>query len=370
MAAVMRNAVLRPGADPTYADGDDAAWMGVDWPSLQRTVEVDGQRVNVLDTGGERSGDEASGRGRRDALLFLHGWSSNWQIFLLNIAAFMDTHRVVSLDLPGFGASEMPESELSIRGYARLVDGVCDALGIERVSVVGNSMGGFIGAELALSFATRVDRLVLVSAAGLSTEQLARTPLLFAARLVAAGTPVASRFESSVVHRPRLRRAAMQFVVRYPERLSVPLAQELVLSFGKPGFVAGLRAIMDYSYRDRLPEIEIPVLIVWGATTCSCRSGMRRGTRTSSARTRASRSSRTRATRRCWSARRASTRCSGRSWPGRGRRRPGSRASRRRADRRSGARRYGRVIAPSEALDTSRAYFASTPWSYDGGGDW
>jgi pimeloyl-ACP methyl ester carboxylesterase len=37
-----------------------------------------------------------------------------------------------------------------------------------------------------------------------------------------------------------------------------------VLSFGKPGFVAGLRAIFDYAYRERLPEIEIPVLIVWG----------------------------------------------------------------------------------------------------------
>jgi pimeloyl-ACP methyl ester carboxylesterase len=253
LAAVMRNAMLRPGADPAYADGDDATWIGVDWPSLQRTLEVDGQRVNVLDTGG---GD--------DALLFLHGWSSNWQIFLLNIAAFMETHRVIALDLPGFGASEMPPDGLSIKGYARLVDGVCDALGVERVSVVGNSMGGFIGAELALSYGTRVDRLVLVSAAGLSTEQLARTPLLTAARLVAAGSPHASRVESSVVRRPRLRRAAMQFVVRYPEKLSVPLAQELVLSFGKPGFVAGLAAIMDYSYRDRLPEIEVPVLIVWG----------------------------------------------------------------------------------------------------------
>jgi pimeloyl-ACP methyl ester carboxylesterase len=264
LAAVMRNAVLRPGADPTYADGDDATWMGVDWPSLQRTLTVDGQHVNVLDTGGERRGDEASGRGRSDALLFLHGWSSNWQIFLLNIAAFMGTHRVIALDLPGFGASDMPADGLSIQGYARVVDGVCDALGVERVSVVGNSMGGFIGAELALSYGTRVDRLVLVSAAGLSTEQLARGPLLLAARLVAAGTPVASRFESSVVRRRRLRRAAMQFVVRYPEKLSVPLAQELVLSFGKPGFVAGLAAIIDYSYRDRLPEIEIPVLIVWG----------------------------------------------------------------------------------------------------------
>src|SRR5215210_7873305 len=109
MAAVVRNAVLRPGADPTYADGDDATWMGVDWPSLQRTLAIDGQRINVLDTGGTGS-----------ALLFLHGWSSNWQIFVLNIAAFMETHRVVSFVLPGFGASEMPDGEISIRGYARV----------------------------------------------------------------------------------------------------------------------------------------------------------------------------------------------------------------------------------------------------------
>jgi len=253
IAAVVRNALLRPGPDPTYADGDDATWMSVDWPSLQRTLELEGRRVNVLDTGG--SGP---------ALLFLHGWSSNWQIFLLNIAAFMDTHRVLSLDLPGFGASELPQEPLSIRGYARTVDAMCDALGVERVSVVGNSMGGFIGGELALSFGTRVDRLVLVSAAGLSTEHLPRGVSLAAARAVAAGTPYATHFQSSVVHRPRLRRAAMQWVLRYPERISVPLAQELVLSFGKPGFVAGLEAIMDYSYRDRLPEIDIPVLIVWG----------------------------------------------------------------------------------------------------------
>jgi pimeloyl-ACP methyl ester carboxylesterase len=253
IAAVVRNALVRPGPDPTYADGDDATWMRVDWPALQRPLELEGRRVNVLDTGGPGP-----------ALLFLHGWSSNWQIFLLNIAAFMDTHRVLALDLPGFGATEMPSEPLSIRGYARTVDAMCDALGVERVSVVGNSMGGFIGGELALSFGTRVDRLVLVSAAGLSTERLPRGLSLAAARAVAAGAPYATRFESSVVHRPRLRRAAMQWVLRYPERVSVPLAQELVLSFGKPGFVAGLQAIMEYSYRDRLPEIEVPVLVVWG----------------------------------------------------------------------------------------------------------
>jgi pimeloyl-ACP methyl ester carboxylesterase len=165
VAAVVRNGVLRPGPDESYADGDDSTWMDVDWRSLQRPLEIFGRRVNVLDTG-------APG----PPLLFLHGWSSNWQIFLLNIAAFMETHRCLAIDLPGFGASDMPAEPISINGYARIVDAVCDELGVECVSIVGNSMGGFIGAELALSFDTRVDRLVLVSAAGLSTEHLAQTP--------------------------------------------------------------------------------------------------------------------------------------------------------------------------------------------------
>ena len=250
---MVRNGVLRPGPDETYADGDDSTWMDVDWASLQRPLEIFGRRINVLDSGG--SGPP---------LLFVHGWSSNWQIFLLNIAAFMKTHRCLAVDLPGFGASEMPTEPISIGGYAKTVDAVCDALGVECVSVVGNSMGGFIGAELALAFDTRVDRLVLVSAAGLSTEHLARTPAVVLARLTTAGLPYTQRLEQHVVRRPRLRRAAMQWVVRYPEKLSVPLSQELVLGFGKPGFVPALKALLEYSYRDRLAAIEIPVLIVWG----------------------------------------------------------------------------------------------------------
>ena len=182
LAAVTRNALLRPGPDATYADGDDAAWLGVDWGSLQRPMELLGRHVNVLDTG-----PPSPGRTAGPPLLFLHGWSSNWQIFLLNIAAFMDTHRCLALDLPGFGHSDMPSEPISIRGYAKTVDAMCDALGVERVSVVGNSMGGFIGAELTLSFSTRVDRLVLVSAAGLTTEHMAAAPSVWLAKVVSAG---------------------------------------------------------------------------------------------------------------------------------------------------------------------------------------
>jgi pimeloyl-ACP methyl ester carboxylesterase len=247
------NGLIRPGADPTYADGDDSTWMGIDWPSMIRTLEVQGRRVNVVDGGGDGP-----------PLLFVHGLGGCWQNWLLNLPAFMDSHRVVALDLPGFGESEMPSDPISIRGYARTLDGVCDQLGVENPVVVGNSMGGFVAAEMALSFSTRVAKLVLVSAAGLSTEYLQREPLLAFARVWAAATTRAGVRSEPVVRRPRLRRVALQTVVRYPERLSVPLTYELVQGAGKDGFIPALEALMGYSFRDRLERIEMPVLIVWG----------------------------------------------------------------------------------------------------------
>ena len=257
-AAIVQNALLRPGADPTYADGDDATWLGVDWPSITREVEVLGRRMRTVDTG---AGTD------KPVLLFIHGLGGNWQNWLLNVPAFMDEWRVVAMDLPGFGGSELPAEPISIQGYAREVDALCDALGIESAAVVGNSMGGFIGAELALSYSTRVSKLVLVSAAGLSIEhqfQHGRAPLLSATRLLVSNARYFVARRDLVVTRPRLRRAALQTVVRYPEKLSPQLTYELLAGVGTPGYVDALSALMSYSFRERLAEIEVPVLIVWG----------------------------------------------------------------------------------------------------------
>jgi pimeloyl-ACP methyl ester carboxylesterase len=248
-----RGGVFRPGPDPTYADGDDSTWMGIDWPSMTRRVEVDGREVSVVDTGGDGP-----------PIVWVHGLGGVWQNWLLNIPAFMETHRCVALDLPGFGRSELPAGEISIRGFARTVDRVCDLLEIEDPVLVGNSMGGFAGAELAVAFPTRVSKLVLVAAAGLSTEYLMREPLLAAARAFAALTARTGLRGAPVVRRPRLRRFALQLVVRYPERLSVPLTTELLAGANAPGFIDAFDALLGYSFRERLEKIEVPVLIVWG----------------------------------------------------------------------------------------------------------
>ena len=247
-----RNGIARPGADPTYADGDDSTWMSVDWPAISRDIEIDGHSVHVVDSGGDKP-----------PLLFIHGLGGVWQNWLLNLPAFMDTHRVVAFDLPGFGESETA-SEESIPAFARTADRLCAELGIDCPVVIGNSMGGFVGAELAVSFPTRVEKLVLVSAAGLSTEHVAREPILAVGRAWAGLITRAGTQSDTVIRRPRLRRIFLQTVVRYPERLSVPLTTELVRGGGSPGFNESFRALLSYSFRDKLERVKVPVLIVWG----------------------------------------------------------------------------------------------------------
>jgi pimeloyl-ACP methyl ester carboxylesterase len=247
-----RSGVFRPGPDAAYADGDDSSWMDVDWQAMTRRLEVDGRNVGVIDSGGDGP-----------PLLFIHGLGGIWQNWLLNIPAFLGTHRCVAVDLPGFGLSEKPD-ECSIPGFARTVDEVCSQLELDEPVVVGNSMGGFVGAELAVRYPTRVSKLVLVAAAGLSTEYLAREPLLAGARAFMVLTARAGLRGNGVVKRLRLRRLALQLVVRYPEKLSVPLATELVGGANAPGFIDSFEALMTYSYRDKLERIEVPTLVVWG----------------------------------------------------------------------------------------------------------
>jgi pimeloyl-ACP methyl ester carboxylesterase len=218
-------------------------------------MTVEGREVNVVDTGGGPD---------RPAMVFVHGLSGTWQNWLLNIPAFMESHRVIALDLPGFGESPMPREKISIKLYARILDGLLDQLGVESAVLVGNSMGGFVAAELTLSFTTRVERLVLVSAAGLSIEEARRAPLLAGARVWAATATWVGARGDSVVTRPRARRLGLQLIVRYPEKLSPALTYELTRGAGTPGFVPAMEALVSYGFRDHLSKIEVPTLVVWG----------------------------------------------------------------------------------------------------------
>jgi pimeloyl-ACP methyl ester carboxylesterase len=242
-----------------YGPSGRSPWMDVDWREHQRWVTVAGRAMNVIDLGPE---DPAG------TIVWIHGLSGSWQNWLENLPPFAQTHRCIAMDLPGFGASEMPAEKITISGYAAAVDELLRALGVKHATVVGNSMGGFIGAELAIRFGTWVDRLVLVSAAGLSIEQMRNETALRALRMVGnvltMGTGwLASRSEL-LASRPRSRWAMFNIVASHPERLPGPLVSEQLRGSGKPGFIDALDALTDYPIRDRLGSITAPTLVVWG----------------------------------------------------------------------------------------------------------
>jgi len=245
--------------------------MDVDWRTHQRWLVIDGQPVNTIELGPKRAAGDAGEADARQPLVFVHGLSGSWPNWLEQLPVFAAERRVVTLDLPGFGHSPMPAEQISISGYARLLDRLLGELGIGAAVLVGNSMGGFIAAELAIAFPQRVERLVLVSAAGISTTAEAQpgtvrvVPALRRLERVLAmsGAWVASKSDT-VARRARLREALLNVVVRHPDRLPPALAAEQLRGAGKPGFLQGLQAVLDYDIRERLPEIACPTLIVWG----------------------------------------------------------------------------------------------------------
>ena len=143
-----------------------------------------------------------------------------------------------------------------------------DALGIESAAVVGNSMGGFVSAELAIKFPERVQRLVFVSAAIFWQNRRRAQPLVQLARLSDAVVARALvRATDDIATRRRLRYAALATAgFRYPQYVSDELAHEMVRSARRTdGFLPALEALAGYDLEEELPKISCPTLIVWGA---------------------------------------------------------------------------------------------------------
>jgi pimeloyl-ACP methyl ester carboxylesterase len=208
--------------------------------------------------------------GSGPAVVFIHGLGGSWQNWLENLPAVADAgYRAIAVDLPGFGESEMPREKISISGYGRWIDALLSELGVDAAALVGNSMGGFIGAEVAISFPHRVERLVLVSAAGISIEHQrndAAMEALYRTEMVTAYAAgwLGKRAES-VSTRPRLRKLLLRLVMAHPDQLPAALIAEQVRGTGKPGFLPAVDALTTYPIRDRLTDIAAPTLIVWGA---------------------------------------------------------------------------------------------------------
>src|SRR3954452_15367231 len=137
------------GADPAV----------VVWVTFERhELELHGQRVSY------RTG------GSGPALLLLHGIANSSDTWSAAAPLLSDRFTVIAPDLLGHGESATPRGDYSLGAHASGARDIATALGHERVTVVGHSLGGGIAMQFAYQFPERTERLVLVSSGGLGRE--------------------------------------------------------------------------------------------------------------------------------------------------------------------------------------------------------
>jgi 2-hydroxy-6-oxonona-2,4-dienedioate hydrolase len=114
--------------------------------------------------------------GTGEPLLLVHGGHGGWIHWLANIEALSQGHRVIALDMPGFGQSYVPQHRMQLPEYAVAVASFMERLALQRVNLVGFSFGSAVAASVAGQFPDAIGSLVLVSPPGIgrpSAESMA-----------------------------------------------------------------------------------------------------------------------------------------------------------------------------------------------------
>ncbi|MGH1342579.1 MAG: alpha/beta fold hydrolase [Nannocystales bacterium] len=216
-------------------------------PADARFADVQDARVRFVD------------EGQGPAVVLIHGFASsleNWDPVLEDL---LEGHRVLALDLKGFGWTDRPEGDYSPSAQAALVFALMDQRGIERAAVVGHSWGSSVVLAMALDQPERVERIALYDA-WVFEEQL--PPMFVWARAKGLGELLFRLFY--------LERPDDKVELAYHDRsvVSQDHVEAIEQAQARPGTTAAaLAAVRGQRYAEvqrHYHEIEQPVLLLWG----------------------------------------------------------------------------------------------------------
>lgn len=208
----------------------------------EKTVVVYGNRIRYWDVG---SGSP---------VVLIHGMAASKNAWRGNVAALAQKHRVLALDQIGFGDSDKPLVDYRVGTLADFLDGFLRAVRVEQPMLVGSSLGGWVALTYTLAHPDAVSRLVLVDSAGLRAPGRMDDTL---------------HLQLSGATRADLK-ASLQRVFVNPMFYSDAAVEALYarrMSSGDGYTVARLIESLDRvdeSVDDRLSEIKVPALIIWG----------------------------------------------------------------------------------------------------------
>jgi 3-oxoadipate enol-lactonase len=192
-------------------------------------------------------------QGRGDPLLLIHGLGSSGADWGLQLPAFDKRFRVIVPDLPGSGRSHPPRQEYSIKGFASALWALLDHLGVERVNIVGFSMGGAVGIEMSVQRPDRVQRLGLINS--LATYKLDHWSKWLEARIPALLVPI--------IGMKRMARLAAGRLFPRPWQRPLREAAAAVISTVPATSYLGMGlALQQWSAVDRLDRLKCKILLI------------------------------------------------------------------------------------------------------------
>src|SRR4051794_19364665 len=193
--------------------------------------------------------------GSGEVIVFHHGYTGSHDSWPPIVEQLRDEFRCVMMDARGAGDSAHPADGYTIEQYAADVIGVADALGIDRFTYVGHSMGGGIGMWLGLEYADRLERLILVAPVGSRGIDVAPDVRDAAAKLW---------YDRNVdeLMRQRIAGAARPELT---DEVMVKSRVDRALSVSPGHYEGSWESMRAFNVTDRLGELTTPTLMVVGA---------------------------------------------------------------------------------------------------------
>lgn len=225
---------------------------GVPHSGYSKFADIDGVKLHYQD------------KGSGIPVVLIHGYTSSTYTWKDVFGPLSEKYRVIAVDLKGFGFSDKPEGDYSRREQGKLINGLLAHLTIEKAWLVGNSMGGETALNAALAAPDKISGLILVDSAGVLFESrngiapwYARLPYIGRGitALALAGTGIVrSGLEKSFYDDKKVTDESVNY---YHRLLKTDKAQRAAM-FARQQFG-------DHPIEDRLSEIKVPTLIIWGA---------------------------------------------------------------------------------------------------------
>ncbi len=224
-------------------------------PAPSDFVQVMGMEVHYRDEG--NPGDSLP-------LVLIHGTGSSLHTFDAWTAALKEQKRVVRMDLPGFGLTgPFPDRNYTMDHYVEFMEAFLRARKIRHCIIAGNSLGGQIAWNFTTAHPERVQKLILIDAAGYPLKSTS-VPLAF--RL--ARMPVLNKVLTFITPRSVVR-SSVQNVYADPGKISEELVDryfELSLRAGnRQALVDRLQIPSDSNRVGQIKNIQQPTLVLWGA---------------------------------------------------------------------------------------------------------